>query len=231
MLARICACLLIERLGARQSRVERFLRLCVCPLNRTWRWLMAQLGTNRLGHWARDRVLCRLTYSLLELCNLFGARPRVSQQSKWAQSGTNHESRCNSPIVPRTRKNSELWTRAASTRSLDETNLSMFAIFHDLNRSKRVLQAAQPSRQQRVMKSNHRRIECDACEALSLGFFVCEKGRQLQLWCQPPGWNGIPGCPALAGSGVSTSRLMTTGSCPLLTTTASQISFGLPLIS
>ena len=47
----------------------------------------------------------------------------------------------------------------------------------------------------------------------------------------PPGWNGIPGCPALAGSGVSTSRLMTTGSCPLLTTTASQISFGLPLIS
>jgi hypothetical protein len=47
----------------------------------------------------------------------------------------------------------------------------------------------------------------------------------------PAGWNGIPGCPALAGSGVSTSRLMTTGSCPLLTTTASQISFGLPLIS
>ena len=54
---------------------------------------------------------------------------------------------------------------------------------------------------------------------------------QLQQWCQPRGWNGIPGCPALAGSGVSTSRLMTTGSCPLLTTTASQISFGLPLIS
>ena len=40
-----------------------------------------------------------------------------------------------------------------------------------------------------------------------------------------------PWMPALAGSGVSTSRLMTTGSCPLLTTTASQISFGLPLIS
>jgi hypothetical protein len=54
---------------------------------------------------------------------------------------------------------------------------------------------------------------------------------QLQQWCQPRGWNGISGCPALAGSGVSTSRLMTTGSCPLLTTTASQISFGLPLIS
>jgi hypothetical protein len=70
------------------------------------------------------------------------------------------------------------------------------------------------------------------CETLSLGFFVRrEKGRQLLQWCQPPGWNGIPGCPALAGSGVSTSRLMTTGSCPLLTTTASQISFGLPLIS
>ncbi len=62
-----------------------------------------------------------------------------------------------------------------------------------------------------------------------LGFLIrSEKGRQC---CQPPGWNGIPGCPALAGSGVSTSRLMTTGSCPLLTTTASQISFGLPLIS
>ena len=36
-------------------------------------------------------------------------------------------------------------------------------------------------------------------------------GSQFQQWRQPPGWNGIPGCPALAGSGVSTSRLMTTG--------------------
>jgi hypothetical protein len=48
---------------------------------------------------------------------------------------------------------------------------------------------------------------------------------------QPPGWKGIPGCPALAGSGVSTSRFTTIGSCPFRTTTASQLLFGLALIS
>ena len=48
---------------------------------------------------------------------------------------------------------------------------------------------------------------------------------------QPFGWNGIPGRPSLAGSGVSTSRFTTIGSCPLRTTTASQISSGLALIS
>jgi hypothetical protein len=48
---------------------------------------------------------------------------------------------------------------------------------------------------------------------------------------QPSGWKGMPGCPTLAGSGVSTSRFTTIGSCPFRTTTASQISFGLALIS
>jgi hypothetical protein len=45
------------------------------------------------------------------------------------------------------------------------------------------------------------------------------------------GWNGMPGWPSLAGSGVATSRFTTIGSLPLRTTTASQISSGLALIS
>jgi hypothetical protein len=45
------------------------------------------------------------------------------------------------------------------------------------------------------------------------------------------GWKGMPGWPALAGSGVATSRFTTMGSRPLRTTTASQISSRLALIS
>jgi hypothetical protein len=45
------------------------------------------------------------------------------------------------------------------------------------------------------------------------------------------GWNGPPESPEFAGSGLSISRFTTTGSCPLLTTTASQGSSARALIS
>jgi hypothetical protein len=122
MLARICACP-SHRASWRASKPHRtILGLYVCPLNRTSRWLMAQLGTNRLGcHWARSRVFCRLTHSLLELHNLFGARPRVSRQGKWAQRGTNHERRRNSSI--------HHWIPAGTQLSAQNGTISRFCGF------------------------------------------------------------------------------------------------------
>jgi hypothetical protein len=89
----------IECLGPCQSGVECCLRLQVCPLHRTRRWLVAQLGTNRLGRRrARTWVRGRLAHSRLELRDPFGARPRMRRHGKWAQRGTHHKSCCYSSV-------------------------------------------------------------------------------------------------------------------------------------